>query len=172
MAPPVDSSSSSGSSSGSESTSSSQSEQSVHDSPIYEQGRNSPGSEEHSTCSTGRKAQDMQGSPVREPTNDAPARSNGSEASERISIMDSIDATPAPVSTSCTFFLGRSKVTHMEIQNFVNKGYLRPDSATSFRSPGDEIVPRPKWYEAVVFRDFFFCRWSRFSSRGVCERSS
>ena len=69
--------------------------------------------------------------------------------------MDSIDATPAPVSTSCTFFLGRSKVTHMEIQNFVNKGYLRPDSATSFRPPGDEIVPWPKWYEAIVFCDFF-----------------
>lgn len=43
----------------------------------------------------------------------------------------------------------------MEIQDYVNKGCLKPESPTSFRPSGDEVVPRPKPYEAVVFRDFF-----------------
>jgi len=43
----------------------------------------------------------------------------------------------------------------MLIQEYVNKVYITPDSNTQFRPPGDEVVPRPRSYEAVVFRDFF-----------------
>jgi hypothetical protein len=44
----------------------------------------------------------------------------------------------------------------MQIQDFVNKGYTAPDSlGRRFRPPGDELIPRPKPNEAVVFCDFF-----------------
>ena len=57
--------------------------------------------------------------------------------------------------TNCLFYLGWSKVTHQLIQEYVNKDYLRPLTASSFRPPSDEVVPRPKPYEAVVFHDYF-----------------
>lgn len=37
----------------------------------------------------------------------------------------------------------------------MNKDYLRPLTPSSFRPPGDEVIPRPKPYEAMVFRDYF-----------------
>lgn len=48
-------------------------------------------------------------------------------------------------------------MNHKQIQDFVNKGYLEPDSLgrPQFRPPGNEIVPQPKPYEAIVFLDFF-----------------
>lgn len=84
-----------------------------------------------------------------------PSASNGSEGSERVSITESVDEASVPVPTTCSFYLGRSKVTHMDIQDYVNKGYLWPDTGTSFHLPGNETMPRPKPYEAMVFHDFF-----------------
>ena len=48
-------------------------------------------------------------------------------------------------------------MNHKLIQEYVNKGYLELDSLghPQFRPPGNEIVPQPKPFEAVVFRDFF-----------------
>jgi hypothetical protein len=97
---------------------------------------------------------------TREEGDDMPAQSNGFEASEKVSIIDAIDAVSAPLPTTCSFYLGRSKVTHMDIQDYVNKGYLQPDSATSSRPPGNKTVPRPKPYKAMVFRDFFSLAWT------------
>ena len=57
--------------------------------------------------------------------------------------------------TNCSLYLGRSKVTHQLIQEYVNKDYLMPLTASSFFPPGNEVVPRPKPYEAAIFRDYF-----------------
>lgn len=48
--------------------------------------------------------------------------------------------------TNCSFYLAQSKVTHQLIQEYVNKNYLRPLTTSSFRPPGDEVIPRPKPY--------------------------
>ena len=80
-----------------------------------------------------------------------------SDTSEQVSVTKSVSNSPALAPVGNTFILGRSKVTHKQIQDFVNKGYLAPDSlgCSLFRPPGDELVARPKPYDAVVFRDFF-----------------
>lgn len=74
-----------------------------------------------------------------------------------ISITESVSNSPALTPVGNTFILGRSRVDHKQIQDYVNKGYLEPDSLgrSQFRPPGHEIVPWPKPYEAVVFRNFF-----------------
>ena len=48
-------------------------------------------------------------------------------------------------------------MNHKLIQEYVNKGYLEPYSLGHplFCPPSNEIVPQPKPYEAIVFRDFF-----------------
>lgn len=58
--------------------------------------------------------------------------------------------------TNSSFYLGRSKVTHNLIQEYVNKDYLWPLTASSFCPPGDEVIPQPRPYEDVAFRDYFF----------------
>jgi hypothetical protein len=46
---------------------------------------------------------------------------------------------------------------HKQLQDFVDKGYITPDSLghSQFWPHGIEIVLQPKSYEAVVFHDFF-----------------
>lgn len=55
------------------------------------------------------------------------------------------------------FILGYSRVNHSQILEYINRGYIAPDSAgrPQYQPPGNEIVPKPRPYEAVVFRDFF-----------------
>ena len=75
----------------------------------------------------------------------------------QVSITESVSNSPAPAPVGNTFILGRSRVTHKLIQDYVNKGYLETNSLghQQFRPPGKETIPQPKPYEAVVFRDFF-----------------
>lgn len=86
-----------------------------------------------------------------------PIQPQQSDESGTVSITESISNSPALAPVGNTFVLGRSRVNHKQIQDFVNKGYLDPDSLgrSFFRPPSNEIVPQPKPYEAVVFRDFF-----------------
>jgi hypothetical protein len=54
-----------------------------------------------------------------------------------------------------TYRLGRSKVTEAELDRYLAEGLIHPAMRAHCRAPGSEEVPRPKPYEAVVFRDFF-----------------
>jgi hypothetical protein len=81
---------------------------------------------------------------------------NESETTEQVSIIESVNDSPVPDPVGNSFVLWWSLVTHMQIQDFVNMGYTAPDSlGRRFRPPGDELIPRPKPNEAVVFCDFF-----------------
>lgn len=75
--------------------------------------------------------------------------------SERVLVVDSKGTPPIVLPTNCSFYLGRSKVTHNLIQEYVNKDYLRPLTPSSFCPPGNEVIPKPKPYEAVFYRDYF-----------------
>jgi len=70
-------------------------------------------------------------------------------------VDDSKGVPPVVLPSNCYFYLGRSKVTHMLILEYVNKGYLRPETATTFHPTSNEVVPQPKPYEAMVFSDYF-----------------
>lgn len=72
-----------------------------------------------------------------------------------MSIADSEGTPPIVLPTNCLFYLGLSKVTHQLIQEYVNKNHLRPLTASSFCPLGDEVIPWPKPYEAMVFRNYF-----------------
>lgn len=100
---------------------------------------------EDSTGSTGQKDGEGDGLP----------RPSVSGQSEHVLVFDSEGTALIVLPTNCLFYLGRSKVTHNLIQEYVNKDYLRPLTPSSFRPPGDEVIPKPKPYEAVVFRDYF-----------------
>lgn len=86
---------------------------------------------------------------------DEPSCSSVSTQSEHVSIVDSKDTPLIVLPTNCLFYLGRSKVTHNVIQEYVNKDYLRALTASSFRPPSDEVIPQPRPYEVVVFHDYF-----------------
>ena len=60
-----------------------------------------------------------------------------------MSITESVSNSLAPMLVGNTFILGRSRVNHKLIQEYVNKGYLEPDSLgrPQFRPPGNEIGP-------------------------------
>ena len=74
--------------------------------------------------------------------------------SEQVSIMESVNNSPVLALVGITFVLVRSRVNHLQIQEYVNKGYISPDSFGHpwFRPPGDEIVPQPRPYEADSVR--------------------
>ena len=46
----------------------------------------------------------------------------------QVSITESVSNSHAPMPVGNTFILGRSRVTHKLIQDYVNKGYLKADS--------------------------------------------
>jgi hypothetical protein len=86
-----------------------------------------------------------------------PVQAHQSDESGSVFVTESVSNSSAPVPLGQTFILGRSRVNHKQLQDFVNLGYLEPDSLgrDPFRPPGDETVPRLKPNEAVVFREFF-----------------
>lgn len=77
------------------------------------------------------------------------------ETSKMVSIIDSGNNSFAPDFVENTFCLRHSHVTHMLIQDFMNMVCLTLDNRRQFRLPGDEVVPQPRPYKAVVFRNFF-----------------
>lgn len=83
------------------------------------------GEKEDSTRSTGRKGNEQ---------NDPPHASTSGQ-SEDVSVAVSEEVPLKPLPSNCSFYLGRSKVTHMLIQEYVNKGYLRPETASTFCLP-------------------------------------
>ena len=71
-------------------------------------------------------------------------------------------AGPVPVAvqgqpdlTPTTYRLGRSCVTEVELNKYVERGILKPSLRGLCRAPGQEEVPHREPYEAVVFRVFF-----------------
>ena len=78
-----------------------------------------------------------------------------SETSVMVSITDSVNNSSVLDLIRNTFCLRHSRVPHMLIQDFVNKECLTPNNSLQFWLPGDEVVPQPRLYEAVVFRNFF-----------------
>jgi hypothetical protein len=60
-----------------------------------------------------------------------------------------------PDLTLVTYRLGRSRVTKAELDKYVKRGILKSSLCGLCRAPGQEEVPYPKPYEAVVFCDFF-----------------
>ena len=54
-----------------------------------------------------------------------------------------------------TYLLGRSRVTEEELDEYVERGILKPLLHGLCRALGREEIPHPEPYEAVVFRDFF-----------------
>lgn len=151
MAPSVESSSSasssSDSSSGSGSSSDSLVERNVQGSLACDVENRSlergSGEKEDSIGSTGRKGNKQ---------NDPPHASTSGQ-SEDVSIAVS-EVPLKPLPSNCSFYLGRSKVTHMLIQEYMNKGYLRPETASTFRPPGNEVVPgrnrMKRWYSEIT----------------------
>lgn len=72
-----------------------------------------------------------------------PVASTSPDESGDVSITDSADASHDSPVVSESFVLGRSRVDHKQIQDFVNRGYLKTDSLgrSQFRPPGNETVP-------------------------------
>ena len=111
----VDSSLSSGSGSGSKSTSGSTSERSTHNVAFRQAGPDTPGVRRTQYRLYWAKGLGVYGflievvGETREGGDDLPAQSNGSEASEKVSVTDSVDAVFAPLPTTCSFYLVRLK---------------------------------------------------------------
>jgi hypothetical protein len=124
-------------------------EQKVQGSPVGDIKSRSAGEDvaamEDSTGSTGRKGKEGDDLP----------RLSVFDQSDYVSIVDSEGTPPIVLLANCLFYLGRSKVTHNLIPDYVNKDYLRPLTPCSFCPPGDEVIPKPRPYEAAVFHDYF-----------------
>ena len=62
--------------------------------------------------------------------NALPIKEEGPQASSdsaQVCIIESVSNSLAPAPVGNTFILGRSQVNHKLIQDYVNKGYLKPD---------------------------------------------
>lgn len=78
-----------------------------------------------------------------------PTNSTSSGATE------SVGTSPPARAALSVFRLGRSRVTQREIENYVACGHLTSADPPPFCPPGEEEYPKPRPYEAVVFRDYF-----------------
>ena len=57
--------------------------------------------------------------------------------------------------TPATYRIGRSLVTEVDLDKYVEQGHLKSSLSGLCCALGQEEVPHPKPYEAVVFHDFF-----------------
>ena len=56
--------------------------------------------------------------------------------------------------TLITYWIGHSRITEADLDKYVEQGLLKASLRGLCRAPGQEEVPRPEPYEAVVFYEF------------------
>ena len=57
--------------------------------------------------------------------------------------------------TPTKYWIGRSRVMESDLDKYVEQGLLKSSLRGPCHAPGQEEVPQPELYEAVVFHDFF-----------------